>query len=366
MKLDVSHALALICAASVSVESARAQVIQHTTSVLGMPVPGTAGTGIPPFDPNFGVLRWVEVRVTGGVSGTLALENTTTSPAGNGLYNVGAVVSTSFASFTFSPNVNPAFESDQYAPVPPPMAAFDGTLDFQGPSSTTYTFTGQSGSGSPTQTHGITSANQFAPFVGPAGGGGPLLSFQFQATDYGFGFLAPGVMETHLITADVILTVKYGYEVLPAAICRPAFYGDCPCGVPGQLTDRGCSNSASGGARLLITGTSSISNDTLQLQGSGMPDGPALYFQGSAFVYASFAFGDGLLCVMGPIVRLGVKFNVTGASNHPEVGDPSISLQGGIVGPALRCYQIYYRDAAAFCTSATSNLSNGYALLWVP
>ena len=93
---------------------------------------------------------------------------------------------------------------------------------------------------------------------------------------------------------------------------------------------------------------------------------PALYFQGDAFSYATIAFGDGLLCVTGSIVRLGIKFNVGGASNYPEAGDTSISLQGGIIGPALGCYQIYYRDAAAFCTSATFNLSNGYALLWVP
>jgi hypothetical protein len=365
MQLNRSYALVLLCVACVCVESARAQLVVHTASVSGMPVPGGAGTVIPPFDPDYGVLRWVEVRVVGSVSGTLALENTTSAPAANGVYYVGANIATSVGSFTFPPTINPAFESDQYTPVPPPMAAFDGTLDFQGTSSTTYTFALQSGSGGPSQTYAITNASEFAPWIGPAGGG-PLLPFQFQAADFGFGFLATGVMETHALTADVHLTVKYGYEPLPAPICRPAIYFACPCGVPQQLLDRGCANSASGGALLSIAGTPSFNNDTLQLQGSGMPDGPALYFQGDAFNYGSIAFGDGLLCVTGSIVRLGIKFNLGGASSYPEAGDPSVSVQGGIIGPALGCYQIYYRDAAAYCTSATFNLSNGYALQWVP
>jgi hypothetical protein len=30
----------------------------------------------------------------------------------------------------------------------------------------------------------------------------------------------------------------------------------------------------------------------------------------------------------------------------------------------VRMYQVWYRNAAAFCTSSTFNLSNGYRVVW--
>jgi hypothetical protein len=93
----------------------------------------------------------------------------------------------------------------------------------------------------------------------------------------------------------------------------------------------------------------------------------ALYFQGNARVLggAGSAFGDGLRCVTGTIARLGVKLNSTlGASQFPGVGDPPISVQGNITTPGIRYYQIWFRNAAAFCTPSAFNMTNAVEIAW--
>jgi len=55
----------------------------------------------------------------------------------------------------------------------------------------------------------------------------------------------------------------------------------------------------------------------------------------------------------GSVVRLAMKTNLSGDSQYPEAGD-------------VRTYQVWYRNAAAFCTPATFNLSNGLRTTWRP
>jgi hypothetical protein len=101
-----------------------------------------------------------------------------------------------------------------------------------------------------------------------------------------------------------------------------------------------------------------------------MPNGgPSLYFQGSAQASAGagISFGDGKLCVGGTIIRLGVKFNTgTGTSTYPVGVDPTLSVAGLVVAGDTRTYQIWYRDAAAFCSASTYNLTNGMQAVWAP
>ena len=75
-------------------------------------------------------------------------------------------------------------------------------------------------------------------------------------------------------------------------------------------------------------------------------------------------FGDGLRCASGTIIRLGTKTNVTGASQYPAAGDLSVSVRGAVLSPGTRTYQIWYRNAAAFCSPATFNLTNGLVVTW--
>jgi hypothetical protein len=155
----------------------------------------------------------------------------------------------------------------------------------------------------------------------------------------------------------------------------PFCFGDgtgsaCPCGNNGA-PGSGCAHSAGGSGLLDATGAPSVANDSVLLQGSGMTaNSSALYFQGTSQLGAGagIVFGDGLRCAGGTIVRLGTKLNSSGASTYGgPAGDTPVSVRGLIpAGGGTRTYQVWYRNAAAFCTSSTFNLTNGVEISWVP
>jgi hypothetical protein len=161
----------------------------------------------------------------------------------------------------------------------------------------------------------------------------------------------------------------------------PYCFGDgsghaCPCD-PGQIGSpgHGCANATGEGAILSATGSVSVTGDSLQLHIANMPNPSSVLFiqgnvqQGSG--QGSFN-GDGLLCVNGTpgnLIRLGVHGGQPGRSDYGYgVGnDPLISVRGAI--PAIggtRYYQAWYRDNAAFCTTAHYNFSNGVGVTWQP
>ncbi len=140
----------------------------------------------------------------------------------------------------------------------------------------------------------------------------------------------------------------------------------CPCGNNGA-PGNGCGHSLDpNGANLSTSGLARLSNDTLVLRGSNMPNAPALYFQGTNQFAggAGAAFGDGLRCAGGTIIRLKTVANVGGASQYPGAGDPSVSVRGLVAAPGLRTYQVWFRNAAEFCTPSTFNLTNGVEVAW--
>jgi len=102
------------------------------------------------------------------------------------------------------------------------------------------------------------------------------------------------------------------------------------------------------------------------LRGSAMTNGACLYFQGTTRTNggAGVAFGDGLRCAGGAVVRIGIVQNPAGASQYPSATDPRIAQVGVVRAGDLRHYQIWYRDAASYCTSATWNLTNGLSIGW--
>ncbi len=141
----------------------------------------------------------------------------------------------------------------------------------------------------------------------------------------------------------------------------------CPCAnnsMPGL--EEGCLNSFGMGGKLIASGTASLSSDTILFQGSQMPNSSALYFQGTAQANGGLGsvFGDGLRCAGGSIVRLKTVSNSGGASQYPQMGDPSVSVRGLVMAPGMRTYQVWYRNAAAFCNAETFNLTNGWTIDW--
>ena len=142
----------------------------------------------------------------------------------------------------------------------------------------------------------------------------------------------------------------------------------CPCGNAG-IAGNGCASSINtSGANLNASGLASLAADAVVLAATGMPNSNALYFQGTARQNGGLGapFGDGLRCAGGTIVRLGTKTNVAGASQFPAAGDLSVSQKGLVTLPSIRTYQVWYRNAAAFCTASTFNLTNGFEINWQP
>jgi hypothetical protein len=144
--------------------------------------------------------------------------------------------------------------------------------------------------------------------------------------------------------------------------------GVCPCGNYG-FTGEGCSNSSGFGSRLAASGTPSVAGDTLSLTASGVLNGaPTLFFQGTNPENGGLgtAFGDGLRCASGTIVRLGTHAASGGQVSYPAGGDAAISVRGAVPAGATRHYQAWYRNSVTFCTSSPFNLTNGMSVTWLP
>ncbi|MCY2961086.1 MAG: hypothetical protein NTY35_13075 [Planctomycetota bacterium] len=162
----------------------------------------------------------------------------------------------------------------------------------------------------------------------------------------------------------------------------PFCYGDttsgpCPCANISTPSSGGCLNSLASPGLLVAsspTGFARVTGDIqgidrVTLTGSGMPNSACIYFQGSATL--PVLFGDGIRCVNNPFqVQLGTRTNVGGTSFVGGAPGPAIALQGALntplVAPVTRAYQCWYRNAAAFCTPATFNLTNAVSIQWFP
>jgi hypothetical protein len=178
-------------------------------------------------------------------------------------------------------------------------------------------------------------------------------------------------------TASIVEAGVDGFRVSQATCSLPAFtsfcFGDgtgtaCPCGNNGAAGE-GCASSLGAGATIVATGNASVATDTVLLTGNAMPNSSALFFQGTteAGGGAGSLFGDGLRCASGSIIRLATKANAGGSSIYPDVGDLPVAQKGLLpVGGGVRTYQIWYRNAAAFCTASTFNLTNGVSVNWLP
>jgi hypothetical protein len=171
---------------------------------------------------------------------------------------------------------------------------------------------------------------------------------------------------------DVIAT---GYDLPNGGPVTAYCFGDgsgtaCPCGNAGGA-GRGCASSVQpAGARLSSSGNARTSADTFLLQVDGLPlTAPTLFFQGTVATNGSngTTFGDGLRCASGTVIRLSTEVAVSGFAAYPSGGETDISVRGAIpANGAVRMYQAWYRNSAAFCTAATFNLTNGLRVQWIP
>lgn len=144
--------------------------------------------------------------------------------------------------------------------------------------------------------------------------------------------------------------------------------GACPCGV--GAAGAGCPSSFSAdGATLRAAGSQQISSDTLVLTASGVSNSVVTLFQGTTAqnVGLGSPFGDGLRCAGGSIVRIASVQASGGVAQYPQSGDLPIFERGGVApSGGFRAYQVWYRNAASYCTSSVFNLTNGVAIDWRP
>jgi hypothetical protein len=148
-------------------------------------------------------------------------------------------------------------------------------------------------------------------------------------------------------------------------------WGRCPVNNPGA-PGHGCNNSlGTGGAVLSAQGIPSLAKDTMMLSVAELPAGTtAVFMQGRNLSNPSYPFGDGLMCLGGQVLQLGMKRTAGGVSVFPDFGDQSLSQAGKIpyFGRTV-VYQVLYRDVG-FVTGTgrfdTFNLSNAWFTSWIP
>jgi hypothetical protein len=317
---------------------------------------------VPAFSTSQGVLTAVEVTVSGSIAGQLQLESLEPQPvtfasefssnftvARSGVLIVGSMPAQSFTDS---------------------LAAFDGVVDYGGPSGVTHSNLFLTANGQAT----LVSPADLAAFTGPPGTTIPLL-FSAHDASHVQGTNSYSFQEAQADAGTV--TVCYDFTRTMTPFC----FGDgtgaaCPCANTGT-TGHGCQNSAAtGGAILEATGAPSLSSDTTLLTSRfELPSALSIFLQGNADLPAPVTYGDGLRCVGGALKRLYSKNASSGTVAAPTGSEPSVSARSAALGDAIgagqtRSYQVYYRDPnPAFCPAppgSTFNVSSGTRILWGP
>ena len=126
---------------------------------------------------------------------------------------------------------------------------------------------------------------------------------------------------------------------------------------------------------LTAFGIAYLASDTLRFRASGeTATATSILLQGSLEVSSGAAFGQGVRCVGGTLLRLYVDTAVGGGVIVPDVGDPSVSARSAELGDPLapgakRFYLMYYRDPVVLggCPAAsTFNATGTGSVTWWP
>jgi hypothetical protein len=150
----------------------------------------------------------------------------------------------------------------------------------------------------------------------------------------------------------------------------PFCFGDghpnCPCSNNSASgAQQGCLNSTGQGGTLVGSGVTKVSADSLVLHAGNMIQGVCVFLQGNAVTQA--AFGDGLRCASGQLIRLATKSVAAGSSSYPQAGDPTISVKGLVpAAGGVRYYQVFYRNPNGSPCGTFFNITSGVNVVWQP
>lgn len=163
----------------------------------------------------------------------------------------------------------------------------------------------------------------------------------------------------------------------------------CPCGNQQPAgTPGGCTNSAGGGARILASGTASVSGDTLRFELSdAVPSTFGVLVSADNALPQNAAhpcFGldsglpsvvlDGLRCVGGSVQRHGARaIDAAGSigATTPGWGPPDgpasgLVAQGAFVAGQTRRFQAFFRENAALVCQTGQNTSDARRVTFLP
>lgn len=162
----------------------------------------------------------------------------------------------------------------------------------------------------------------------------------------------------------------------------------CPCGNEALSGSRsGCINMSGQGSRLVASGASSSSDDTLRFEVVGMPESTSAFlFSGANRLPANpsnpcfgldtgvATAGDGLRCMGGNAVRHGARFSddagVIGQTNNGWGGSspPGVGLlaQAGFSAGQTHHFQVIHRDAPASGCGTGINSTQGVSIVVEP
>ena len=136
----------------------------------------------------------------------------------------------------------------------------------------------------------------------------------------------------------------------------------CPCGLPGNQ-ETGCElPQITGGVGLDVLAQADAPLNRATIRGSGYPltTSPSVVLVRSSNLDPAgpSVFGDGVLCLRLPLVRLAATVADDGSAVH-------IVGHGSMAGPGTFFYQAWFRSIpATFCTPDAFNLSSGRQITW--
>jgi hypothetical protein len=349
-----------------SSSSTWANTISSTATVPMTATSWSTSVNLQRFDPALGTLTGVFVAVEVHGGGSVQIESQDTVA-------VHLTTHVVLPTQVLRPNNSLLVGTDPSGEYVDQAAPFDGIVDFSGPSGFWHT------PFDPLATTNVqlTSIADRELFTGPSGNPGTIAlpvssmeSISVTAVGGSLGSTFFGTLHDTL-TSSAQVNVTYVYT---PGVGAPFCAGDgsgtaCPCGNSSPAgASQGCTNSLGVGASLTASGAPDVFNDTLVLHCSGLPSTTsALLFQGTNRENggSGTVFGDGLRCVGGTVQRLGTAHATAGVAAWPVPGAPTLSAAGGAQSGQLLHYQVWYRNAAPFCTPATFNLSQGLSIAWV-
>lgn len=132
-----------------------------------------------------------------------------------------------------------------------------------------------------------------------------------------------------------------------------------PIGVPYCSST---ANSTGGAATIAASGSTSVAENNVTLTAGPVPNSIGIFYYGTA--QANAPFGNGIRCVSGQIVRLGVQVPSNQTMTHLlNVNEPQIGVPGITAGSVL-FFQAWFRDVPA--GGALFDLSDGVEITFTP